>query len=59
VYPLDGRAAYKVFDFGTSEVRIDYPVWSPDGRWVLFDRAQPSGGDVWMLEAVSDRAQGQ
>jgi Tol biopolymer transport system component len=59
VYPLDGRAAYKVFDFGTSEVRIDYPVWSPDGRWVLFDRAQPSGGDVWMLEAASAGARRQ
>ena len=22
----------------------------PDGRWLLFDRVKPEGGDVWMLE---------
>jgi hypothetical protein len=30
--------------------RIDYPTWSPDGRWVRFDRAAPRGGDLWLLE---------
>jgi hypothetical protein len=28
----------------------DYPVWSPDGRWVLFDRFR--GGNIWLLEGV-------
>jgi hypothetical protein len=26
----------KVYEFPDSDVRIDYPVWSPDGRWVIF-----------------------
>jgi Tol biopolymer transport system component len=30
----------------------DYPVWSPDGRWILFARAAPRSGDVWMLEGA-------
>jgi len=30
--------------------RIDYPVWSPDGKWVLFDRFRPQGGDIWMIK---------
>jgi Tol biopolymer transport system component len=40
----------KVFEFSDSDVRIDYPVWSPDGKWVLFDRFRPQGGDIWMIE---------
>jgi TolB protein len=51
-YPVDGRPAYPVFEFEHPDVRIDYPVWSPDGRWVLFDRAAPGGGDLWMLEGI-------
>ena len=50
VSPLDGGKPEKVFEFGDPDVRIDYPVWSPDGRWVLFDRSKPQGGDVWMME---------
>jgi TolB protein len=52
IYPLSGRPAYQVFEFPQPEIRIDYPVWSPDGRWVLFDRAAPRGGDLWVLEGV-------
>jgi Tol biopolymer transport system component len=52
VHPLDGRPAYQVFEFSDPDVRIDYPVWSPDGRWILFDRAAPRSGDIWMLEGV-------
>jgi len=40
----------KVFEFADAESRIDYPVWSPDGRWILFDRFLPQGGDVWAVE---------
>jgi len=40
----------KVFEFPDPSVRIDYPVWSPDGRWVLFDRFLPKGGDIWMMD---------
>jgi Tol biopolymer transport system component/predicted Ser/Thr protein kinase len=45
----DGDARL-VFEFDDPDVRIDYPVWSPDGRWVLFDRTKPSGGDIWLIE---------
>jgi hypothetical protein len=43
-------AAYPVFAFEDPDVRIDYPVWSPDGHWLLFDRLKPEGGDIWMIE---------
>ncbi|HTG49187.1 MAG TPA: hypothetical protein VL915_01775, partial [Gemmatimonadales bacterium] len=51
-YPLDGRPATRVFEFSDPDVRIDYPTWSPDGRWVLFDRAAPLGGDLWTMEGL-------
>ena len=50
VSPLNGGKPEKVFEFDDPDVRIDYPVWSPDGQWVLFDRFRPQGGDIWMLE---------
>ena len=52
VHPLDGAGPYQVFEFPDPDIRIDYPVWSPDGRWILFDRAAPSGGDIWLLEGI-------
>ena len=56
VSPLrPGGVPEKVFEFGDPSVRIDYPVWSPDGRWVLFDRFLPKGGDIWMMEGLDDR----
>ncbi|HEX2121845.1 MAG TPA: hypothetical protein VHL59_09405, partial [Thermoanaerobaculia bacterium] len=48
--PLRGGEPRKVFEFDDPESRIDYPVWSPDGRWILFDRFVPQGGDVWSVE---------
>ncbi|MDQ2871148.1 MAG: protein kinase [Acidobacteriota bacterium] len=50
VSPLEGGSPEKVFEFEDADVRIDYPVWSPDGRWVLFDRFRPQGGDIWLME---------
>ncbi len=50
VSPLDGGTPAKVFEFEDPDVRIDYPVWSPNGDWVLFDRFRPQGGDIWMME---------
>jgi Tol biopolymer transport system component len=47
---VNGQAAHQVFAFPDPDMRIDYPTWSPDGRWVLFDRAAPRGGDLWVLE---------
>jgi TolB protein len=49
-YPANGAPARRVYEFADPDSRIDYPVWSPDGRWVLFDRGSPRGGDVWVLE---------
>ncbi len=50
VSPLEGGKPEKVFAFDDPDSRIDYPVWSPDGKWVLFDRFRPQGGDIWMME---------
>jgi Tol biopolymer transport system component len=51
-YPMNGAPPYEIFEFPDADVRIDYPVWSPDGRWVLFDHAASRGGDLWVLEGV-------
>lgn len=50
VSPVASGKPEKVFEFDDPDVRIDYPVWSPDGNWVLFDRFRPQGGDIWMME---------
>jgi Tol biopolymer transport system component len=50
VSPVSSGKPEKVFEFDDPDVRIDYPVWSPDGYWVLFDRFRPQGGDIWMME---------
>jgi eukaryotic-like serine/threonine-protein kinase len=52
VHPVSAAPPYEVFAFRDPDIRIDYPVWSPDGRWVLFDRAAPRGGDIWLLEGI-------
>jgi serine/threonine-protein kinase len=49
-HPIDGRPPYQVYQFADPDVRIDYPRWSPDGRWIMFDRVAPRGGDLWALE---------
>jgi eukaryotic-like serine/threonine-protein kinase len=52
VYPLSGRPGYQIYEFPDPDIRIDYPVWSPDGKWILFDRAAPKGGDLWILAGI-------
>jgi eukaryotic-like serine/threonine-protein kinase len=52
IYPVNGQPARQIFAFSNSDIRIDYPVWSPDGRWVLFDRAAPKGGDLWLMQGA-------
>lgn len=52
VSPLRGGVPNAVFAFPDPNVRIDYPVWSPDGNWVLFDRFWPQGGDIWVMSGL-------
>lgn len=52
VSPFGGGKPAQVFAFDDAEVRIDYPVWSPDGKWVLFDHFRPEGADIWVLQGV-------
>ena len=52
VSPTNGGKPEKVYEFPDSNVRIDYPVWSPDGKWVMFDRFRPQGGDIWAISGV-------
>jgi Tol biopolymer transport system component len=49
---LGGGAPYQVFEFPDPAIRIDYPVWSPDGRFMLFDHDAPHGGDIWLLDGI-------
>jgi Tol biopolymer transport system component/predicted Ser/Thr protein kinase len=51
--PLGEGEFVEVFEFDDPDVRIDYPVWSPDGRWLVFDRLEHSGGDIWFLENLN------
>jgi len=50
VSPVASGKPVKVFEFPDADSRIDYPVWSPDGKWVIFDRFRPQGGDIWAIE---------
>lgn len=50
VAPVDGGPPRRAFEFEDSDVRIDYPTWSPDGEWVIFDRHRPTAGDIWLLD---------
>jgi Tol biopolymer transport system component/predicted Ser/Thr protein kinase len=52
VSPINSGKPEKVYEFSDPDVRIDYPVWSPDGNWVLFDRFRPQGGDIWAMTGV-------
>jgi eukaryotic-like serine/threonine-protein kinase len=52
VSATNGGKPEKVYEFPDSNVRIDYPVWSPDGKWVMFDRFRPQGGDIWAISGV-------
>jgi Tol biopolymer transport system component/predicted Ser/Thr protein kinase len=52
VSPINSGKPEKVYEFSDPDVRIDYPLWSPDGNWVLFDRFRPQGGDIWAMTGV-------
>jgi len=52
ITPMDGSKPYQIFEFPDPAIRIDYPVWSPDGHFLLFDHDAPHGGDIWLLDGV-------
>lgn len=49
VSPLRSGEPRAVFEFDDPAVRLDYPVWSPEGERILFDRFLPEGGDIWAM----------
>jgi Tol biopolymer transport system component len=49
--PSNGELPKLVFGFAGGE-RIDYPVWSPSGNWVLMDRMLSQGSDIYMVEGL-------
>lgn len=52
VSPVNDGKPEKAYEFPDANVRIDYPVWSPDGKWILFDRFRPQGGDIWSMTGL-------
>ena len=35
----------------------NYPVWSPDGRWIYYTSDQKAGRNVWRIPAGGGRAE--
>lgn len=46
---MDTTAKTRIFRFPEPDVGMDYTVWSPDGRFMLFDRSNPQGGDIYEI----------
>ena len=53
LYSVAGGEPVQVFEFDNPDIHVDYPVWSPDGIRVVFDRAEPQGSDIWLLEGLN------
>jgi hypothetical protein len=51
-YPVTGGDPREVFEFDNPDIHLDYPSWSPDGMQVVFDRAEPQGSDIWLLQGI-------
>ena len=45
-----GLAVPNLYTFVDKNIGVDYTVWSPDGRYLLFDRNNPQGGDIYELK---------
>jgi Tol biopolymer transport system component len=46
---LEATVRERIFRFPEPDVGMDYTVWSPDGRFMLFDRSNPQGGDIYEI----------
>ena len=53
-FRLPDGTATKLFEFPDRNVRIDYPVLSPDGHAILFDGFHPEGGDLWLMQGAGE-----
>ena len=53
VYEVSGGDPREIFEFDNQDIHVDYPVWSPDGNRIVFDRAEPQGSDIWLLEGLN------
>ena len=56
VSPLEMGKPEKVFEFDDPDVRIDYPVWSPDGNRVAFVNVDSGNRDIF-VQSVSGTTQ--
>ena len=52
VWRFDNGDPQTTYEFSDKNVGVDYTVWSPDGKWILFDRNSPQGGDIYELHGV-------
>lgn len=59
ITPVSDGEPFVAYGSDDLDIRIDYPVWSNDGRRLLFDRVKPQGGDIWMVDLLpADKAVG-
>jgi len=51
-FPPAGAKPQFVLHLAEANAHIDYPVWSPSGKWVLFDQMTSQGGDLYLVEGL-------
>jgi TolB protein len=51
-FPPAGAKPQFVLQLTEPDAHLDYPVWSPSGKWVLFDRMTSQGGDLYLVEGL-------
>src|SRR5262249_28800575 len=51
-FPPAGAKPQFVLHLAEANAHVDYPVWSPSGKWVLFDQMTSQGGDLYLVEGL-------